>query len=118
MSLVADYGSFSDSDEEEDVKRRLPGPSDGEGGSFFFSNSFDSEDEEREKVQEKVPLPRPRVTDRDAALLAAQHSVFRNPYQEAAAAKTAVMQKHVKLSANEQAETINGRKICWRYRQG
>lgn len=46
-------------------------------------------------------------------------SIFTNPFVEAEIAKTALLEKHVKMvNKTDNAEMINGKKICWNYRKG
>lgn len=46
-------------------------------------------------------------------------SVFSNPFAEAEKAKSAILEKHVKMTPTlDDTKMINGRKICWNYRKG
>lgn len=46
-------------------------------------------------------------------------SVFSNPFVEAEKAKSAILEKHVKMTPTlDDTKMINGRKICWNYRKG
>ena len=46
-------------------------------------------------------------------------SVFTNPFAEAEKAKSAILEKHVKMTPTlDDTKMINGRKICWNYRKG
>jgi hypothetical protein len=46
-------------------------------------------------------------------------SVFTNPFVEAEKAKSAILEKHVKMTPTlDDTKMINGRKICWNYRKG
>lgn len=92
----------------------------------------DSEEEEYEKDEngesdghmkmietaaskEKLPLPTP---DFNSAPLM-RTSVFSNPFVEAERAKSAILEKHVKMTPTmDDTKMINGRKICWNYRKG
>lgn len=66
--------------------------------------------------KEKLPLPTP---DFDSATTLLRTSVFSNPFVEAERAKSAILEKHVKMTPTlDDTKTINGRKICWNYRKG
>lgn len=66
--------------------------------------------------REKLPLPTP---DFDSATTLLRTSVFSNPFVEAERAKSAILEKHVKMTPTlDDTKTINGRKICWNYRKG
>ena len=46
-------------------------------------------------------------------------SAFYNPFQDEQDAKTAVLEKHIKMTCNtKDVNEINGKKICWNYRKG
>lgn len=66
--------------------------------------------------REKLPLPTPDFNSAPALL---RTSVFSNPFVEAERAKSAILEKHVKMTPTlDDTKTINGRKICWNYRKG
>lgn len=66
--------------------------------------------------RDKLPLPTP---DFDSATTLLRTSVFSNPFVEAERAKSAILEKHVKMTPTlDDTKTINGRKICWNYRKG
>lgn len=65
--------------------------------------------------KEKLPLPTPDFNS--APTLST--SVFSNPFVEAERAKSAILEKHVKMTPTlDDTKMINGRKICWNYRKG
>ncbi|XP_046681133.1 uncharacterized protein LOC124367948 [Homalodisca vitripennis] len=95
-SLVADYGGSSDSNSSTDglidvkEKERIPLASGGE----------------------KLPLPK---FSEDGVT----NSVFKNPFVEEENAKSAILEKHVKMiPAKDDITQINGKQICWMYRKG
>lgn len=66
--------------------------------------------------KEKLPLPTP---DFNSAPTLLRTSVFLNPFVEAERAKSAILEKHVKMTPTlDDTKMINGRKICWNYRKG
>lgn len=66
--------------------------------------------------KEKLPLPTP---DFNSAPTLMRTSVFLNPFVEAERAKSAILEKHVKMTPTlDDTKMINGRKICWNYRKG
>jgi len=66
--------------------------------------------------KEKLPLPTP---DFNGASTLLRTSVFLNPFVEAERAKSAILEKHVKMTPTlDDTKMINGRKICWNYRKG
>ncbi|KYN21354.1 hypothetical protein ALC57_06279, partial [Trachymyrmex cornetzi] len=66
--------------------------------------------------KEKLPLPTP---DFNSASTLLRTSVFLNPFVEAERAKSAILEKHVKMTPTlDDTKMINGRKICWNYRKG
>lgn len=66
--------------------------------------------------REKLPLPTP---DFNSAPTLMSTSVFSNPFVEAERAKSAILEKHVKMTPTlDDTKMINGRKICWNYRKG
>lgn len=65
------------------------------------------------KSENKLPAPRFKETG------IINESVFRNPYLEAERAKSAVLEKHVKMVPSKHHLTkFNGKKICWMNRKG
>lgn len=65
------------------------------------------------KYENKLPAPRFKETG------IINESVFRNPYLEAERAKSAVLEKHVKMvPAKHHLTKFNGKKICWMNRKG
>lgn len=66
--------------------------------------------------EEKLPLPTPDFNSTPTLL---RTSVFSNPFVEAERAKSAILEKHVKMTPTlDDTKMINGRKICWNYRKG
>lgn len=66
--------------------------------------------------KEKLPLPTPDFNSTPTLL---RTSVFLNPFVEAERAKSAILEKHVKMTPTlDDTKMINGRKICWNYRKG
>ncbi|XP_034951312.1 probable serine/threonine-protein kinase DDB_G0278845 isoform X2 [Chelonus insularis] len=64
----------------------------------------------------KLPLPTPNFNSTSNLL---KTSVFSNPFVEAEKAKSAILEKHVKMTPTlDDTKMINGRKICWNYRKG
>lgn len=62
----------------------------------------------------KLPLPRPFN-----GTPTLKTSVFSNPFVEAEKAKSAILEKHVKMTPTlDDTKMINGKKICWNYRKG
>ncbi|PSN33592.1 hypothetical protein C0J52_23009 [Blattella germanica] len=100
-SLVADYSSSGESDDEIDSDS---GP----------------EIEEEIKQQngntaEKLPRPEFGLSGSTAV----KNSVFSNPFVEAENAKKAILEKHVKMTpTRDEVKMINGKKICWNFRKG
>lgn len=65
--------------------------------------------------KEKLPLPTPDFDGTPTM----KTSVFSNPFVEAEKAKSAILEKHVKMTPTlDDTKMINGRKICWNYRKG
>ncbi|XP_044015065.1 uncharacterized protein LOC122857126 isoform X2 [Aphidius gifuensis] len=63
----------------------------------------------------KLPLPTPDFNSTPTL----KTSVFLNPFSEAEKAKSAILEKHVKMTPTlDDTKMINGRKICWNYRKG
>lgn len=47
------------------------------------------------------------------------NSVFKNPFVEEENAKSAILEKHVKMiPVKDDIKEINGKQICWMYRKG
>lgn len=64
---------------------------------------------------EKLPLPKFDVE----GSIPLKNSVFTNPFVEAENAKSAILEKHVKMIPSKNDIThINGKQICWMYRKG
>ncbi|EFN89735.1 zinc finger CCCH domain-containing protein 65 [Harpegnathos saltator] len=140
-SLVADYGtSGSDSEtnddnvsdninddffkeDEKEIEQIKENEEKEEAEESKGNNSEDKEDDNSYLVRttepassEKLPLPTP---DFDSATTLLRTSVFSNPFVEAERAKSAILEKHVKMTPTlDDTKTINGRKICWNYRKG
>ncbi|XP_051168196.1 uncharacterized protein LOC127285988 [Leptopilina boulardi] len=113
-SLVADYGSSSGSDNESDNVSE-----NGDSISKEKEEDSDSDNDEgynENKLQyEKLPLPTPDFNGTTTM----KTSVFSNPFVEAEKAKSAILEKHVKMTPTmDDTKMINGRKICWNYRKG
>ncbi|CAL1689672.1 unnamed protein product [Lasius platythorax] len=131
-SLVADYGTSSGSDSETN--------GDVSDDAFKGADKAESEEDEEEEddndensnlhndenghvridetaaSREKLPLPTP---DFNSASTLMKTSVFSNPFVEAERAKSAILEKHVKMTPTlDDTKMINGRKICWNYRKG
>lgn len=65
------------------------------------------------KSENKLPAPKFKETG------VINESVFRNPYLEAERAKSAVLEKHVKMvPAKDCLTKVNGKSICWMNRKG
>ncbi|XP_076755502.1 uncharacterized protein LOC143426164 [Xylocopa sonorina] len=117
-SLVADYGTSSSSESSNDDI------SDGVDNTFKEEEEQDEEEDENnvnnEDVNEtaskvKLPLPTPDFN----GMPTMKTSVFSNPFVEAEKAKSAILEKHVKMTPTlDDTKMINGRKICWNYRKG
>lgn len=68
-----------------------------------------------ESVVQKLPLPTPDFNGTPTL----KTSVFSNPFVEAEKAKSAILEKHVKMTPTlDDTKMINGKKICWNYRKG
>ncbi|EGI67365.1 hypothetical protein G5I_04008 [Acromyrmex echinatior] len=129
-SLVADYGTSSGSDGEMDddisdnaFKGVEKVESDGEDEEEENNKEENNRDNgghvritETTASKEKLPLPTP---DFNSASTLLRTSVFLNPFVEAERAKSAILEKHVKMTPTlDDTKMINGRKICWNYRKG
>ncbi|RLU27200.1 hypothetical protein DMN91_001000 [Ooceraea biroi] len=134
-SLVADYGTSSGSDSEANDdnadnafkgdQKVESGKEDNEEGEEADDNDKDKSDRENDghmriietaASKEKLPLPTP---DFNSAPTLLRTSVFSNPFVEAERAKSAILEKHVKMTPTlDDTKMINGRKICWNYRKG
>lgn len=65
------------------------------------------------KPDNKLPAPR----FKEMGII--NESVFRNPYLEAERAKSAVLEKHVKMvPAKDYITKVNGKNICWMNKKG
>lgn len=68
-----------------------------------------------EHINTDNKLPAPKFKE----IGIANESVFRNPYLEAERAKSAVLEKHVKMvPAKDNVTKVNGKNICWMNRKG
>lgn len=64
---------------------------------------------------EKLPLPK----FGEDGTVSVKNSVFKNPFVEEEIAKSAILEKHVKMiPAKDDITQINGKQICWMYRKG
>ncbi|XP_066594020.1 uncharacterized protein [Prorops nasuta] len=119
-SLVADYGTSSGSENESDCDSN-------DTNNIFKDEEEDDEDEEDENKEsdgiadsntastDKLPLPTPDFNGTPTL----KTSVFSNPFVEAEKAKSAILEKHVKMTPTlDDTKMINGKKICWNYRKG
>ncbi|KAL1451008.1 hypothetical protein WDU94_003307 [Cyamophila willieti] len=98
-SLVADYGSESEQSDNSDS-------SDSETPPVV------KEKDMPESQPKKPTLPPPSFDDNSG-------SIFINPYIEAENAKSAILEKHVKMiPSKEFISEINGKKLCWMYKKG
>uniref|UniRef100_A0A1B6E8B4 C3H1-type domain-containing protein n=2 Tax=Clastoptera arizonana TaxID=38151 RepID=A0A1B6E8B4_9HEMI len=101
-SLVADYGNSSGAE------------SSSEDSSESDSLSKKSTNE-TSGGNEKLPLPK----FNNEGHIPLKNSVFANPFIEAENAKSAILEKHVKMIPSKNNIThINGKQICWMYRKG
>ncbi|XP_046427813.1 uncharacterized protein [Neodiprion pinetum] len=123
-SLVADYGTSSGS--ESDVHDS----SCSEDSDDNICKEEEKEDEENgvqedidydmnitteQTSRDKLPLPTPDFNVTPTL----KTSVFSNPFVEAEKAKSAILEKHVKMTPTlDDTKMINGKKICWNYRKG
>ncbi|XP_001600575.1 uncharacterized protein LOC100116009 isoform X2 [Nasonia vitripennis] len=113
-SLVADYGTSSGSESERDELSDSESSKD----EAEEEKNIENEDEENQKdiaSNNKLPLPTPDFNGAPTM----KTSVFKNPFVEAEKAKSAILEKHVKMTPTlDDTKMINGRKICWNYRKG
>ncbi|XP_041977197.1 uncharacterized protein LOC121731691 [Aricia agestis] len=81
------------------------------------SGSEDSDDDEKStKDSGKPKLPKPALGDSNVNTTT---SVFSNPFVAAEQAKSAILEKHVKMvPGKDNIQMINGKKICWNHRKG
>ncbi|XP_063238167.1 uncharacterized protein LOC134539812 isoform X2 [Bacillus rossius redtenbacheri] len=101
-SLVADYSSASETDNED-------------ADSESDTKSSEGNDGCGSAAVEK--LPRPDFGAQGVAIV--RNSVFSNPFIEAENAKKAILEKHVKMTpTQDEVKMINGKKICWNFRKG
>ncbi|CAH0382085.1 unnamed protein product [Bemisia tabaci] len=97
-SLVADYGSDSESED---------------------SDSNVSAKSSKNDAVEKIMLPKPDFVVNSSSTSWVKNSVFSNPYREAEDSKSAILEKHVKMIPSKaEIKAINGKSICWMYRKG
>ncbi|KAH0553270.1 putative uncharacterized protein DDB_G0272194 [Cotesia glomerata] len=126
-SLVADYGTSSGSESDSEGVKIIP-----KVANDDEDDDDDDEDEDEDDITEtnqhdddsniknsynnnKLPLPTPDFN----ATPTLKTSVFTNPFVEAEKAKSAILEKHVKMTPTlDDTKMINGRKICWNYRKG
>ncbi|XP_076627670.1 uncharacterized protein LOC143344927 isoform X2 [Colletes latitarsis] len=138
-SLVADYGASSSSEsssddvsdsadntfkEEEDEEEEEEDDEDDDDNDVEEEEEEDEDEENNESnkgvpnkiaSKEKLPLPTPDFNGTPTM----KTSVFSNPFVEAERAKSAILEKHVKMTPTlDDTKMINGRKICWNYRKG
>uniref|UniRef100_A0A0K8TMF0 C3H1-type domain-containing protein n=1 Tax=Tabanus bromius TaxID=304241 RepID=A0A0K8TMF0_TABBR len=94
MSLVADYSSGSESDDDS-------------------SSNSDKNEDDRTDLKPALPSASDLLSGEKTGL------VFNNPYKEAEKAKIALLERHVKMVDNHKpALTKNGKKICWNFQKG
>ncbi|GAB6030128.1 hypothetical protein CHUAL_005807 [Chamberlinius hualienensis] len=137
-SLVANYGSSSDDEEEElsaedNTCHSKPTKSDGElfrAGLFGCIDDHDSDGPNDNDEEDKLPstkqlssakLPKPSFNSTVDDLSGVENgvSVFANPFRAAEEAQKSLLEKHVKMTADsKQSPTINGKQVCWNYRKG
>lgn len=68
-----------------------------------------------EQIKPEIKLPAPNF--KETGII--NESVFRNPYLEAERAKSAVLEKHVKMvPAKDYITKVNGKSICWMNKKG
>lgn len=68
-----------------------------------------------DKIKPENKLPAPKF--KETGII--NESVFRNPYLEAERAKSAVLEKHVKMvPAKDYLTKVNGKNICWMNKKG
>ncbi|KAI4502778.1 hypothetical protein M0802_001822 [Mischocyttarus mexicanus] len=120
-SLVADYGTSSGSDSDgddvsDDADNTFKGEEEEDGEDDDDDDNDDEDDALNETAsKEKLPLPTPDFNGTPTL----KTSVFSNPFVEAEKAKSAILEKHVKMTPTlDDTKMINGRKICWNYRKG
>ncbi|XP_012255055.2 uncharacterized protein LOC105685501 [Athalia rosae] len=113
-SLVADYGTSSGSDSDSDS---VSDDSDNICKEEDNKERGDANCESKTKPTstDKLPLPTPDFNVTPTL----KTSVFSNPFVEAEKAKSAILEKHVKMTPTlDDTKMINGKKICWNYRKG
>ncbi|XP_026805978.1 uncharacterized protein LOC113549032 [Rhopalosiphum maidis] len=99
-SLVADYGDETDTDSLD-------------SDQHLDENTKDLKTVDEFKSENKLPAPKFKETG------IISESVFRNPYLEAERAKSAVLEKHVKMvPAKDHLTKVNGKNICWMNKKG
>ncbi|KAK4876207.1 hypothetical protein RN001_012629 [Aquatica leii] len=100
MSLVADYGDSSSSEDENE--------------STSLDTSSSPAEAEHTKLPDILKLPTPDFIDSSTS----KTSVFTNPFKQAEDEKQAILEKHVKMvDTQDNIRTINGKKVCWNYRK-
>ena len=105
ISSKGDDEDYDDQDEDDQ---------DEEDSSSIDGVTHDAHKEQTSN-DSKLPLPTPDFT----ATPTLKTSVFSNPFVEAEKAKSAILEKHVKMTPTlDDTKMINGRKICWNYRKG
>ncbi|XP_063983697.1 uncharacterized protein LOC135165867 [Diachasmimorpha longicaudata] len=110
-SLVADYGTSSASESEDDCSDNVSR----DEAEDDEENTKSDPDVSNHSSIPKLPLPTPDFNGTPAL----KTSVFINPFVEAEKAKSAILEKHVKMTPTlDDTKMINGRKICWNYRKG
>ncbi|KAJ8680259.1 hypothetical protein QAD02_016046 [Eretmocerus hayati] len=113
-SLVADYGSSSGSESDDhsdsESSKEEVEEEEEQGGA-----ATEEDDQKNTASDKKLPLPTPDFNGGPTV----NTSVFTNPFVEAEKAKSAILEKHVKMTPTlDDTKMINGRKICWNYRKG
>lgn len=85
-------------------------------------SSSDPQEADDENTTKKFLAPKPLTLPSALNLLAdttKQTAVLGNPYREAEDAKTAALEKHVKMVESDDKILLkNGKKICWNFRKG
>lgn len=143
-SLVADYGSDEDSNENSDTETEqnivqsvvgcLDSGSATESRNFLITQDGGSDSDEEKKKQESVSkasekLPKPMLeklpspaigkkkSQKKKKKVVLEGSVFVNPFEKAEQAKQSILEKHVKMTENQHVTGKNV-KICWKFRKG
>ncbi|XP_071521020.1 uncharacterized protein [Panulirus ornatus] len=123
--LVADYGSSSEEEKDEDLAETLARRVTSEKAVNYFESPPDKEKEIKDSKPTESNKPEVLANPlRDNALSSpfdddSSASVFFNPFHKAQEDKKLVLEKHVKMTENpKDVMEINGKKICWNYRKG